>query len=133
MAEHSILPEYASGRPDNQDKEVLLSFADDIKNKNSNNEPKFPGNRPYKKLSSMPLIPKPGSNCRKCGYCVTVCPVGAIDPQTFKSDKSKCITCMRCIKVCPANSRKVNKLLTKAAGLALKKSASVRKENELFI
>ena len=54
IAEHSIAHQYAAGRPDSADAEVLHGFAEKIIEKiNENPEalpaPQIPGNRPYKK------------------------------------------------------------------------------------
>ncbi len=133
IAQHSILPQYASGRPDTKDEASLKGFVKSLLDNQLKPIDSVPGNRPYKKISNLPLVPKPSKNCTKCKVCVTVCPVDAIDPNTLKSDKKKCISCMRCVTICPSNARSVNKLMTKAASLALKKEATARKENELFI
>lgn len=132
VAEHSIMPQYATGRPDEADRKQLTDFADQIAGKT---EPvsRVPGNRPYKKASGAGLVPKPDKSCVKCGSCAKVCPVQAIDSVKFIADSRKCISCMRCIKACPQNARKVNGLMVSAAALTIKKACSGRKENELFI
>ena len=123
VARHSIIPKYASGRPDAKDEKILAEFAKDILTKNQDKIAKIPGNRPYKKTSKIPLVPKPNEKCIKCSICAKVCPVEAIDPVNFKADPKKCISCMRCIDKCPENAREVNKILVKAAALAIKKPA----------
>lgn len=133
VARHSIIPKYASGRPDAKDEKILAEFAKDILTKNQDKIAKIPGNRPYKKTSKIPLVPKPNEKCIKCSICAKICPVEAIDPVNFKADPKKCISCMRCIDKCPENAREVNKILVKAAALAIKKACSIRKEAELFL
>ena len=54
IAEHSIMHQYAAGRPDDSDKEELRRFAREILEKVNREEKEFssphiPGNRPYKK------------------------------------------------------------------------------------
>lgn len=132
IAEHSILPQYAAGRPDASDEKQLTDFADSIAAK-PNNSISVPGNRPYKKGGSLGLVPKPNKHCTKCGVCTEKCPVQAIKPSEFIADTKKCISCMRCVKQCPSNARKLNGAVVNAAALALKKACSQRKENELFI
>lgn len=132
VAQHSLLPQFASGRPDREDLHDLKSFAQSIKNNNYTNSKELPGNRPYKKSSNLPLVPKVTKNCNECKKCYLLCPVDAIDFKTLKADKNKCITCMRCIKICPKNARKLNKGVLTLASLMLKKSATERKSNELF-
>ncbi len=132
VAEHSIIPQYAAGRPDASDEAQLTDFAERILQKNGDVAP-VPGNRPYKKGGGAGLVPKVTKNCVKCGLCAGKCPVQAIDPETFSADPQKCISCMRCVKQCPNEARKVNGVMVSVAALAIKKACSVRKENELFV
>lgn len=132
VAEHSILPQYATGRPDASDEKQLADFAAKIVGKDGEIT-SLPGNRPYKKSGGAGLVPKPTKNCVKCGLCAAKCPVQAIDPASFAPDAKKCIGCMRCFKQCPGNARKVNGLMVSIAGMAIKKACSVRKENELYL
>lgn len=132
VAEHSIISQYAAGRPDASDEKQLTSFANQISGKEGE-VMSVPGNRPYKKGGGGGLIPKVIKNCVKCGLCAKICPVQAIDSETFAADSQKCISCMRCVKRCPHDARKVNGVMVSAAALAIKKACSVRKENELFL
>lgn len=54
VAEHSIMPQYAAGRPDAFDRKQLAGFADQIASK-SVNVLTIPGNRPYKKAGGAGL------------------------------------------------------------------------------
>ena len=132
VAEHSILPQYATGRPDETDKAQLADFAAKIAGKDSEIA-SLPGNRPYKKSGGAGLVPKPTKECVKCGLCADQCPVQAIDRVSFAADPKTCIGCMRCVKQCPGNARKVNGLMVSIAGMAIKKACSVKKENELYL
>lgn len=132
VAEHSILPQYATGRPDETDKAQLADFAAKIAGKDSEIA-SLPGNRPYKKSGGAGLVPKPSKDCIKCGLCAEKCPVQAIDPASFAADPKLCIGCMRCVKQCPGSARKVNGLMVSIAGMAIKKACSVKKENELYL
>ena len=132
VAEHSILPQYATGRPDETDKAQLADFAAKIAGKDSEIA-SLPGNRPYKKSGGAGLVPKPTKDCVKCGLCAEKCPVQAIDRASFAADPKLCIGCMRCVKQCPQNARTVNGLMVSAAAMAIKKACSVRKENELYL
>ena len=132
VAEHSILPQYATGRPDASDEKQLADFAAKIAGKDGEITT-LPGNRPYKKSGGAGLVPKPTKDCVKCGLCAEKCPVQAIDPANFAADAKKCIGCMRCMKQCPKDVRKVNGLMVSIAGMAIKKACSVRKENELYL
>ena len=132
VAEHSIMPQYAAGRPDASDKKQLEQFAERIAGK-TEAVVSIPGNRPYKKAGGAGLVPKAGKSCTKCGLCAEKCPVQAIDPASFTADAKKCISCMRCVKQCPEKARSVNGAMVSIAALVIKKACSVRKENELYM
>lgn len=137
IAEHSIVRQFAAGRPDDQDSQTLCEFAGQIRKKISDGDttqPVIPGNRPYKKSGGAGMTPKPTRDCTECGLCAKECPVQAIDrDHPKKVDSNACISCMRCVSVCPHSARKVNPALLSAVTLALKKVCSTRKECELFL
>ncbi len=137
VAEHSIMRQYATGRPDRADRDQLAAFAGKINHKLESGDLKKPvisGNRPYKKAGSVGLVPKAGSACTECGLCAKQCPMQAIDPNAPKTtDGKKCISCMRCVSICPQKARKVNGVMVSVAALAIKKACTEHKENELFI
>ena len=138
VAEHSILRQFAAGRPDARDDKELAAFAERILGKlasqEGTEEPELPGDRPYRVYGGVPMKPKAGKNCVSCGLCAQKCPVGAIpaaDPR--KTDGEKCISCMRCVAVCPQHARAINKLMLAAAGKKLEKACAGRKENALYL
>lgn len=137
VAEHSIVRQFAAGRPDAQDVKQLSDFARQIQAKLSAgncSEPSIPGNRPYKKAGGAGMVPKPTKECTNCGVCAAECPVQAIDKENpNKVNEKACISCMRCITVCPHSARKVNPVMLSAASLMLKKVCSERKDCELFL
>lgn len=139
IAEHSIMHQYATGRPDLKDKNKLQNFARKILEKINRNPTEsstiqVPGNYPYKKAGGAALVPKANNKCTNCGLCAENCPAQAINKENLKiADSKKCISCMRCIVQCPQSARKVNGTLVSAAALAIKKSCSSRKENELYL
>ncbi|MEA4922932.1 MAG: 4Fe-4S binding protein [Eubacteriaceae bacterium] len=137
VAKHSIMPKIAADRPDEEDEELLKSFAGKIKEhlsaETSSDELYVPGHRPYREYNGVPLKPKAGKACTKCGICTEKCPVGAIPEDPKKTDKDKCISCMRCVNVCPNNARSLNKLVLGIASKKMEKMCSERKKDELFI
>lgn len=138
VAEHSIVRQYAAGRPDEKDEAELQGFAADILKKyqeSVNPTPlSLPGSMPIEPAGGLSLIPKVNSKCNSCGLCAEKCPAQAISSNNFKStDGKKCISCMRCVSICPQSARKVSSVMVSAAALAIKKACSVRKGNELFV
>lgn len=138
IAEHSIMHQFATGRPDESDQKELIEFAQKISKKINSNSAfeklNVPGNFPYREYKGVPLKPKAGRQCTSCGLCGKSCPVGAIpldNPQ--KTNKELCISCMRCIDICPNKARKVNSLMVKVASKKMKAACAERKRNELFI
>ncbi len=138
IAEHSIMHQYASGRPDSEDARQLKAYADKIIQKIQSGQPnaplELPGKRPYKKAGGAGLTPKTSKQCTNCGLCAQQCPAQAIDFKNPKAtDSKKCISCMRCVAKCPHTARKVNSALVAIASQAIKKACTVKKECELFI
>lgn len=138
IAEHSMLHQYATGRPDEGDRDRLAAFARRIDEKlageSALSAPEgVPGDRPYKKLGGG-MVPRATRKCTACGACARKCPVRAIDAaDPTRVDEDACIGCMRCVAVCPQGARSVNGAMLAAAGLALKKACSIRHEPELYL
>lgn len=139
VAEHSIMHQYAAGRPDARDIRGLHDFAKKILEKLKNSDatshiPEVPGDRPYKKAGGVGLVPKADKKCVDCGSCAEACPAQAISKDDIRTaDAGKCISCMRCVVRCPRSARKVNGAMVSVAALAIKKACSEKKENELFL
>ncbi len=138
IAEHSIMRQFATGRPDAQDAQELSDFAGQIRRKmeegTGSGQVVLPGNHPYKSYGGVPMKPQAGKSCTRCGRCERECPVGAIradDPTV--TDNAACISCMRCIAVCPQKARSVSKVLLAAGSMKLKKECSGYKRNEIFL
>ncbi|MFI3227752.1 MAG: 4Fe-4S binding protein [Clostridia bacterium] len=116
IAQHSIIRSVAAERPDINDIVEINGFINKLLFKVNqfddviDMDVEVPGNFPYRIFSGVPLKPKANRMCDKCGKCVDLCPVNAINPQNpSKTDKKICISCMRCIKYCPNSARKLNR------------------------
>ena len=138
VAQHSLVPRYGAGRPDQADRQELAEFAQKIHKAVEENalpgELKIPGNRPYRAYNGVPLKPSVSGGCIGCGICAEQCPAGAIPVLNYRmTDSKKCISCMHCVQVCPKHVRKVNGFMVKVAGLTMKKSCSGRKSNQLYL
>ncbi len=137
VAEHSIMRQFAAGRPDEQDREELLRFAEKIKEKCAGGDSmplKLPGTKPYREYHSSPMKPEAGKACVRCGKCAAKCPVQAIPADNPSlTDETVCIACMRCISICPAQARSLDGEMLSALVKRLEKACAGRKSNELFL
>lgn len=140
IAQHSIAPSIAAGRPDDKDRHELREAAraiceklDDLASL-QDGQVEVKGKHPYKEYGGSALKPAADDSCIGCGTCAAQCPVGAIpadDPAA--TDRDACISCMRCLKVCPVGARKLDPAGQLAVEQRLSKICKERKENELYI
>ena len=138
VAQHSIFPAVAAGRPDHKDKETIRAFGTKCSKAFSEftgaERVAVKGNTPYCKAAEIPIKPTGDSKCNTCGACVKVCPTGAIAADSpRKTDKSRCISCTACIAVCPQKARKFHGPLYAIAGKDFSKKNMARKEPDLFV
>ena len=137
VAEHSIMRQFAFGRPDADDHEELADFARQIREKlaaGNTAAPQLPGNRPYKERHSIAMNVQAGDGCIGCGSCERHCPVGAIpyeDPG--QTNAEICISCMGCVDICPMGARYADPALVQASIQRLQQFCEGRKPNELFL
>ena len=141
VTQHSIFPAVAHGRPDDEDKRLISSFASQCAQKLSRfaqgeaiHQVDVPGNSPYVKPASPPLCPTASSKCTGCGACAAICPTAAIPPDSpRKTCKSRCICCTACIAVCPVNARAFRSPVYAVAAKAFTAKNAERKEGQTFI
>ena len=84
VAEHSIMRQFSSGRPDEEDSKELKKFAEEILEKLSSDKELstdyfVPGSHEYKRLGNLSVVPKANASCTGCGKCADACPTGAIN------------------------------------------------------
>lgn len=140
VTEHSVIPAFGTGRPNDEDIISIHKFASLLKNKISmwdatnHYDLKINGNPNYRKYQSIPIKPHATSLCIKCGICAKNCPASAISMDNpKKTDKSKCVTCMRCTRICPKNARDFYAIENFIAKKSLEKLCREYKHPEIFI
>ena len=137
LAEHTIVPAIAAGRPDVTDRVELAAFGKKIMEKyQSGNDSAVdvPGNMPYRIYNGVPAKPETSGACTRCGACSAACPVGAIPADKPEmTDPVLCITCMRCVYRCPSKARSLKAEVLAAVGAKLAPLCAGDRVNELFI
>ncbi|WP_302558076.1 4Fe-4S binding protein [Holdemania filiformis] len=138
VAQHSIFPAVANGRPDAADAAGIASFAQALLEKGLDATHPMtspvPGQRPYRKITALPLKPQTNSRCLRCGRCAAVCPVQAIDPaQPRLTDKTRCVSCTACIQVCPVGARQFPPALYYPARFVFQRKMKQPRQPEWFL
>ena len=141
IAQHSIFPKVAEGRPDAEDLKKLHGFAakscdilSQISKMSAVSRLMVNGNRPYRDTKPIPLFPEGSKEkCTSCHACAKMCPADAIDmDKPYKTNGKKCISCGRCIVVCPEHARHFGGLLYKAVSWKFQKAYAEPKQPEFF-
>lgn len=123
IGEHSFSTVLGGGRPDREDLEKAASFGKTVAGLISGTVQGkglegFPGRgdaeRKYysatdgkgKKIDIRKVKPVTDMTlCNNCGYCASVCSMGAIDPADCSSVPGTCIKCSACVKRCPNHAK----------------------------
>lgn len=139
VAQHSIFPAVAAGRPDKQDFQEMEHFAGhcaEILRSSSYPEDQLisvKGNEVYREPAKVPVKPKTSKTCSRCGLCASLCPVHAIRKENpAKYDRRICISCGACIRHCPQGAKKFGGAVYKIGSVMFKRKFSSYKKPELF-
>ncbi len=138
IAQHSVVPAVGQGRPDKEDMDSIIAFAEKVIEKLRNNSKTpitVPGNFPYKDSMNLPATPICLSGCSKCGKCVSICPTKSIhlEEDGVKTDVDSCILCMACISSCPKKARVLPTPLQNNMNEKMSALIPLRRENEYFL
>ncbi len=136
VAQHSIAPTIAAGRPDATDLARLQSIKAEIEQKLlSGTLTPLPCREKenYKEYLPAPIALETGDDCTLCGTCAGECPVSAITvDEVCASDPQTCILCMRCVAVCPTRSRRLPAEMLEAMTARIESRCKGRRETEVF-
>lgn len=142
VAQHSMVPDIAAGRPDAEDEAEIRDFAVRVSEKladmertaDAADELGIPGQRPYKPGMDLPFTPVSSEACVLCGKCAEVCPTGAIELKNGElyTDAGKCIICMVCVHDCPEGARALPDALYEKTSKMLEPFRDMRNVNEVF-
>ena len=73
VAEHSLMHQFGTGRPDQQDEKELIRFSEQIMQKIETKmecmKVELPGNHNYREYNGVPLKPVVNGKCTSCGIC----------------------------------------------------------------
>lgn len=114
LAEHSIFPTVAAGRPDEEDRSAMRVFAGRCRHLVErgavweNRKIEVPGKTDYdpSAFKGVAFQPDGDDTCTACRKCVEVCPQHAISAENPRITKSElCISCGACIHVCITGAR----------------------------
>lgn len=137
IAEHSLAPQLAAGRPDEEDQAKLADWGVKILEFESNGLrlASAPGKYPDwvipQGVSPYPITDR--EKCIKCGICAEVCPTAAIPvEEPWLTDDANCVICGACAKYCPENARIMGNKLFHDFGKPHLAEAAIRKEPQLF-
>lgn len=138
VAQHSMVPEVGRGRPDEEDKRQILSFAKKVLTKIAadDHEPvSVPGNTPYKEEMAIVATPLSLPACTQCGSCADACPTQAIrlEGEAVVTEKARCILCMACTAVCPEHARVLPPPMVEKLTQMLANVRDVRSGNDFFL
>lgn len=142
IAQHSIFPRVATGRPDAEDVKRIAAFSEkcrqkllSLKSLDATASVTVKGNFPYRDAGPSALKPTIEGPCTLCGLCVDICPAKALSIRndTLARDNALCIACAACITACPTGAQAFRGPQYEAFGAKFAQNFSARKEPEVFV
>ena len=138
VAQHSIVPTLAAGRPNTDDLAQAAAFGRGLAEKLAAAPTPaplaVPGNTPYKVFGGSSFRPYATERCTRCGACAGACPVGAIPADAPNETLAeRCITCMHCVAVCPHKARQLPQAPLEALAARLAPLCQSPKQPELLL
>ena len=140
----------AKGRPNEDDRRDILSFADQVASKIQQmdiicipvsvkgNHPVGPyytpldeNGNPAKFLKAKPVTDK--EKCNFCKECAYVCPMGSINPDDITSVQGVCIKCQACVRKCRNHAKYFDDTALLSHIRMLEKNFDRRTESEFFL
>lgn len=139
VAQHSIVPSIAGGRPSDADLDSVAAFAAIIGERLDGmasiaDAPVFSFKGEMGTGAAPGIVPAVVEEyCIDCSTCAWGCPAYAIEESNpIWSDPERCVSCMRCIVNCPSSARVVPEPVLAGASTMLVKAADPKKPNEYF-
>ena len=139
VAEHSVLPMFGVGRPDDMDQAQLREFSRTIRSTYERGpvgvQVVVQGKGPYILINMYPIFHVLDSEkCTGGMLCAKLCPVSAIDlSNPGKLDAEVCMHCMRCVKICPTHAKHTPAERVEKTVEVIGHLLAGRKENTLYL
>jgi NAD-dependent dihydropyrimidine dehydrogenase PreA subunit/flavodoxin len=148
IGEHSFSKTLAKNRPDEEDIDIAVDFANQIYTKiitqdkiqtvfiNGTNPYRpyyIPKNKDGINVDIRKVTPKTNNNCNDCKICAHICPMGSIDFEDASKLNGICIKCGACIKKCPMNAKYYDEEDYLRHKHELEVNFTYRREPELFL
>lgn len=73
------------------------------------------------------------NKCNKCGLCVKLCPMRAVDEKSLEIKETECLRCFCCVKKCARNARQIVYKKKMLVSKMLASKNKQRKEPKLYL
>ena len=93
--------------------------------------PKGTDGEPAKFLKAKPKTDM--EKCNRCGFCATLCPMGAIELEKLPEVPGTCIKCQSCVHHCPTQAKYFDDPVMLSHVRHVVNTYGARKENATFL